>query len=397
MLGLKIPHVGRRMLLLRHVVFALTYGALAIAVALTLPYSVPGMEKWTAVAIGALILIFGAVLHEVWARQERERALLGELVELAAARDAVLDELACAREEVRAIRGALLDGPASAQSLDAVKEDVRTLRRLVAGISDRPAAEAAPPERRIDPRALGDDEALALVRDAIRHDRVDIALQPIVSLPQRKLRHYQAFSRIRTSDGLELLPHRVAGLAARDGLAAALDGVVLFRSVQLARETLRRHRSVNVLARISSHSLDDGAFMEQFVAFMAANPELASRLVFALSMADLRAASAAPGQPIDRLADLGFRFCVDGPAGLDELDLALVEQSPVRFLKTDARSLLAALDRPDAIDVKALKRELDRSAIDLIVDGIDDEPTLIELLDLPIDYGQGALFGEPRG
>src|SRR3546814_6407922 len=89
------------MLLLRHIAFALTYGAFAIAVALTLPYSVPGMERWTAVAIGALILIFGAVLHEVWSRHEREKALQGELVELTSARDAVLIELARAREEVR--------------------------------------------------------------------------------------------------------------------------------------------------------------------------------------------------------------------------------------------------------------------------------------------------------
>ncbi|HET8729312.1 MAG TPA: hypothetical protein VFO41_17560, partial [Alphaproteobacteria bacterium] len=97
------------MSLLRHIVFALAYGVLAIAVALTLPYSVEGMEKWTAVAIGALILIFGAVLHEVWTRQDRERTLQGELVELTTARDAVLVELALAREEVRAIRGALLE------------------------------------------------------------------------------------------------------------------------------------------------------------------------------------------------------------------------------------------------------------------------------------------------
>lgn len=390
------------MSLLRHVVFALVYGVLAIAVALTLPYSVPGMERWTAVAIGALILIFGAVLHEVWSRQERERALEGELSELAQARDAVLGELARAREEVRAIRGALLEAPKAASSVDEVKAELQMLHRLVTQISGKPGAPAdvprpVPQARHIDPRALAEEQVLDLVRRAIRYDRVDMALQPIVSLPQRKLRHFQAFSRIRTDDGAYLLPHHVADLVDRAGLAAPLDNVLLFRCVQMVRETLRRHRAVGFFAHVSTRSLADHAFMAQFVEFMADNPELAPRLVFALPMADLADALGPLRLPFDRLAEMGFRFCIDGIDRLDALDLVQVEQFHVRFLKIDARVLLDAVEGDDGIDLRAFKQALDRAAIDLIVDGIDDEATLIEALDLPIDYGQGALFGEPRG
>ena len=37
-------------------------------------------------------------------------------------------------------------------------------------------------------------------------NRADLYLQPIVTLPQRKVRYYEAFTRLRTEDGEQLLP-----------------------------------------------------------------------------------------------------------------------------------------------------------------------------------------------
>ena len=47
---------------------------------------------------------------------------------------------------------------------------------------------------------LDDAAILDIVREAIDTDRVDLYLQPIVSLPQRKHRFYECFSRIRDRD-----------------------------------------------------------------------------------------------------------------------------------------------------------------------------------------------------
>ena len=46
--------------------------------------------------------------------------------------------------------------------------------------------------------------------------------------------------------------------------------------------------------------------------------------------------------------------------------------------------------------MRALKRDLDRNGIDMIVSKIEKDGELIELLDHNIDFGQGYLFGEPR-
>ena len=43
------------------------------------------------------------------------------------------------------------------------------------------------------------------VLQAIEAHRIDLYLQPIVTLPQRKVRYYEALSRLRTDEG-EVVP-----------------------------------------------------------------------------------------------------------------------------------------------------------------------------------------------
>jgi cyclic-di-GMP phosphodiesterase TipF (flagellum assembly factor) len=78
------------------------------------------------------------------------------------------------------------------------------------------------------------------------------------------------------------------------------------------------------------------------------------------------------------------------------VDIAQLRARHVRFLKIDAGWLLreAAQDGGPA-RIIALKKMMDQSGIDLIVEKIERDGELRELLDYGIDYGQGYLFGKP--
>ena len=49
--------------------------------------------------------------------------------------------------------------------------------------------------------AMGESDLLETIRASLEENRVDLYLQPIVSLPQRKMRFYEALSRLRAEDG----------------------------------------------------------------------------------------------------------------------------------------------------------------------------------------------------
>ena len=53
---------------------------------------------------------------------------------------------------------------------------------------------------------LAEPHMLETIRRSLEENRVDLYLQPTVSLPQRKVRFYEALSRLRSEDGTVIMP-----------------------------------------------------------------------------------------------------------------------------------------------------------------------------------------------
>ncbi len=47
-----------------------------------------------------------------------------------------------------------------------------------------------------------------LLREAVDAGRIELYLQPVVTLPQRKVRFYEALARIKLADGTLIEPER---------------------------------------------------------------------------------------------------------------------------------------------------------------------------------------------
>ncbi|MBI3452860.1 MAG: EAL domain-containing protein [Rhodospirillales bacterium] len=403
--------------IINHVLIAVSYTVVAGAIAVTLPQYMAAISPRLALEIGGMLLLACTILHLAMARLGRDQAVTSELVALKGEYDHVRRELGRARDEARRIHEAIetatqkRDGQAA--DLGEVMTEVKVLQGLVEQISTQSAVpqaaarpDAAPAvalaggdRSRPPPRVmtgLGDAQILDIVREGLRNNRVDLFIQPIVSLPQRKRRHYECFSRIRAGDDSMVVPEQYLAIAEREGLIAAIDNMLLFRGVQLVRRTQRLRRHVGIFVNISEHTLADTRFFREFVAFMAANQELAPSLVFEFAQAHV----ARHGEPVmlelERLARLGFRFSMDQVTNI-AIDPEELSERHFRFVKIDVSRLLAATrDAEPRLDIKAFKATLDRNGIDLIAEKIESDQMLVELLDMPIDFGQGYLFGEPR-
>jgi cyclic-di-GMP phosphodiesterase TipF (flagellum assembly factor) len=271
-------------------------------------------------------------------------------------------------------------------------------RSTVTGAPPAPALRPALREDGMPPVASGlDDESiLEIVRDGLERNRVDLVLQPIVRLPQRKRAYFEAFTRIRDENGSMLVPNQYIGIAEREGLVAAIDNMMLFRCVQLVRRIQSKSYNIGVFCNISAHSLTDRHFFSNFIEFMADNAALASDLIFEFPYATIANRDAAIEQHLRLLASLGFRFSVDQVTSLN-IDYDDLMRHRFKYVKVEADVLLAEAVNPTGhIVVEDIKRVVDRHGMDLIVEKIETEKDLLELLDLRVDFGQGYLFGAPR-
>ncbi len=244
----------------------------------------------------------------------------------------------------------------------------------------------------LPPVAEGLDESAVLdvARQALRDDRIDLVLQPIVLLPQRKRRYYECFSRLRTSDGYMILPEQYIGLAEREGIVAAIDNMLLIRCIQLVRKIQYRSEKLDFFCNISSHTLGDDAFFADFVDFLESNGDLAKHLIFEFSQSDYEAWDSGAAVYLRRLADLGCRFSLDGVHHLN-VDGEILARRNFHFVKVQAELLLA-----DAAAGEALADNLKEHGVRLVAEKVEDEDALVEVMDLGVDCAQGYLFGEPR-
>jgi len=391
-----------------HVALLLTYASVAVAVAVALPRHT-ALSAETAFAVGASLLIAAALAHEVWTRRRREEAVMLEVRALRGVQESVIKELALARTGVRLIRDALATGGGSGNRLEEMASEVQVLQKLVeqlwvrqhVGDENRLAASQdgrpglAPPRPPVAAR-LDEAAVLDVVRDGLSAGRIDVYLQPIVGLPQRRRRFYECFSRIRDTAGALVLPEQYLVPAAREGLVSVIDNMLLFRCVQLIRKARRKHTDVGFFCNISRHSLADRDFLRDFADFLVENAELAPSLVLEMGQDDIDFDDAELMRYLKQLADLGIRFSLDRVRDL-RIDCARLAERQFRFVKVEAALLRAAPAQGAAGRMpRMLRRELSRCGMELIVEKIESEQELVELLDYDIDFGQGYLFGEPR-
>lgn len=253
-------------------------------------------------------------------------------------------------------------------------------------------------------KAQATSALLTTVREALEAGRVDLYLQPIVSLPQRRTVMYEAFSRLRDESGRVIMPAEYLAVAEPEGLLPAIDNLLLFRCVQIVRRLARQDRKVGVFCNISAASLGDEAFFPQFADFLAENRDLAGALVFELGQEAFEARGSLETRNMARLADLGFRFSLDKVSTID-LDFADLKRSDVRYLKVAAPLLLDQLLSPDgegapkqlkdiqAADFAALGR---RFGLEIVAEKVEQERQVPDILELDVAFGQGHLFGQPR-
>lgn len=293
---------------------------------------------------------------------------------------------------------------------DRVVTEVKVLESLVRRMAEGVAIKAhgrdpapgdiplPPATARTDRGQAGNtrDGMLEMVRRALEDNRVELYLQPVVSLPQRRVRYYEALSRLRTEDGRIIMPSQYMKVAEPAGLMSVIDNMLLFRCVQAMQTWSKRNREVGIFYNLSRETLQDRGFFSQFIDWLEANRELAGMLIFEIAQETFESLTPVESANIARLGDLGFTLSIDRVTTLD-IDFAAARSRRVRFLKVPVSMITGDPQQTGArIHPADLKQWLMRYGLNLVAERVEMEREVLGILDYQVDYGQGFLFGEPR-
>lgn len=244
-------------------------------------------------------------------------------------------------------------------------------------------------------RGLDRDGIIALVRSAVETNRIDLFLQPIVTLPQRKVRFYEAMSRIKGEGGEHIVAADFLKYAEAGSLMPRLDHMTVLRCVQVVRRLLLKNRDIGLFCNLSGSTLTDAGFAS-LLEFVEANRAIAPSLVFEFTQSAVRAMGPIEHESLAALAERGFRFSMDSLTDL-RVDPRELNERGFRFIKVPAALLLNRVGAASTdIHPADFSDLLGRFGIDLVAERIENEGMVVDLLDYDVRFGQGFLFAPPR-
>jgi cyclic-di-GMP phosphodiesterase, flagellum assembly factor TipF len=342
-----------------------------------------------------LALVEGRVVSANSANADRVQSVAGEINELGV----LVQQLAVsvASHDDMLSSGMLATTPAPAKQPEDGRQNefVADAAEGAGAVLADPVA-AAPDVAGASTATRSNAQILAAVKNAIEANRIDIYLQPMVTLPQRKVRFYEAVTRLRDDNDQILTADDFIGTAEAAGLIGRIDHMVMLRCVQVLRRLMVRNKEVGIFCNVAAATLSHPATFAQCLDFLEANRALAPSFVLEFKQNTFRNLGPTETEHLAALAQRGYRFSIDHVTDLRIEPRELADRG-VRFIKVPA-ALLLDQKQTSASDIHPsdLSDLLGRFGIDLVAERIEGERAVVDLLDFDVRFGQGFLFAAPR-
>ncbi|MCK6413856.1 MAG: EAL domain-containing protein [Azonexus sp.] len=260
------------------------------------------------------------------------------------------------------------------------------------------------PARRVE----ADDERIAkqtlmLTQDlahAVASDQLELAYQPLVDLPWRRLLGFEALVRWRHPLLGTIVPTHLIALAEKTGLIHSLSEWVLRRAIadwpEMRRWCCRDADCVPFISvNLSAPDLSDPGIVGVVGNLLQQSDMRSGELHLELTESTLIEDREKVGNILGQLAGLGVRVALDdfgtGYAGLDCL-----KSLPLSCLKIDQIFVRETLGSQRSREIVSTALNLARSlGMTTIGEGIEEESVAAELQRLGCDIGQGYHFARP--
>lgn len=257
------------------------------------------------------------------------------------------------------------------------------------------AAERAEAARQVQEKAAA--ERAAIIGTALSEGKVEVHLQPIVQLPQRRTRGYEALVRLRLDENTLLLPHEFQPVIEERGFGPTLDALVLTRALAIARHLGSKEGELFVSCNFGAATWGSSKALVTLSRILDKYREHTGHLIIEMPQRVFRDLDPTSLGLLGAMSANGVRFALDQLVDL-RLDPVSLFDRGIRFVKAPAALLLEHADGGTATDIAAsdLSTLLARASIILIADEVGDNPTVADMIDLGVMMAQGQVFSPPR-
>ncbi len=261
-----------------------------------------------------------------------------------------------------------------------------------------PSSLVAEPSALVDAQ-LGkrDDARLEAIIAAFGSGGLEVHLQPVAALPQRRTVGYEALARLRLADGTLLMPSEFIAALERAGQGSGLDAQVLTQILAIAAHLNTKGNEQFVSLNLCASTWADARSLGSVARVLEAYQSQAARLIIEIPQRTFRQLDPARLGIVGGMSARGVRFALDHVSDL-RLDPNALADRGIRYIKASA-SVLAGLEERSPgldIDVADLALLLRRAGIEMIGEHAESDRLIADLIDLDIRLAQGFAISQPR-
>lgn len=231
---------------------------------------------------------------------------------------------------------------------------------------------------------------------AIEGNRLQVYLQPIIGLNDRRLAAIESLTRWTRSDGSVVLPADFIPYAEQTGLITALTRWSFNNSLQFSADlTQRLHRKIPIAVNLSPRALIERGMVEQILSALAVWQVPPEQVILEVTETAVMQDPQASVALLERLRDRGMRIAIDD-FGTGAASFTYLQRLPLTELKIDQSFILHLGEDSRAMNMVGALIDLAHTlGISVVAEGVENAVTLELLSDLGCDYAQGFFIAKP--
>jgi diguanylate cyclase (GGDEF)-like protein/PAS domain S-box-containing protein len=227
------------------------------------------------------------------------------------------------------------------------------------------------------------------IKDALRDDRLDLYLQPIVDLADEAPAYYEALCRLRAKDGSIVPAGDWIEHAEQVGLMPAVD----LRMIEKAEGVICSDHPVKVFVNISASSVHDDAVLHRLETALQRVPagSLGIEITEHTALSDPTAAAVT----LSRMRELGALVAIDD-FGVGFTSFTELATLPCDIVKIPGTFTSGSESNPDtAVIAGAITNVAHHYGKRVVIEGVECPAMARRAKLIGIEYAQGWHFGRP--
>jgi EAL domain-containing protein (putative c-di-GMP-specific phosphodiesterase class I)/CRP-like cAMP-binding protein len=245
--------------------------------------------------------------------------------------------------------------------------------------------------------ALDDLRLAQEMTGAIAGKQFEAYLQPIMTLPERKIAGYEALVRWHHPTRGILQPLEFIPVAERTSVIRELDMMML----TCACETIPRlpspdGRKLYIGVNLSGALFDETSIVDEIRAILRASDADPSQLLLEITESALMGDPAVAERILCDIKDLGVRIALDD-FGTGYSSLGYLHRYPIDIIKIDRSFVRGLQHNRKSMDIVRAIASLARTfQLQIVGEGAEEEGEVLALAGIGCDYAQGYFFGKPK-